>query len=416
MSEELQVWYGDERVGRLRRAGDGMVFDYAAGWLAAGAAFALSQSIPLGPGAHSGPAVQNFFANLLPEGALRQSLARRLGLSPDNDFALLAALGADCAGALQILPAGEQPQIANGAAQALSAAEWRRLLADPPVLAGLAEGGRLRLSLAGAQDKLPVVLLDGAPALPAPGAASSHLVKFANRDYAQLPANEVYCSRLARAAGLEAVAAELIRLGGQEVCLTRRYDRHVRAGRVERRHQEDFCQALGVSHRRKYEQEGGPGFADCFRLLERVSAEPLSDVEQLLRWLIFNLLLGNADGHAKNLSLLHSTAGGWRLAPCYDLVCTAAYPRLDRRAAMAVGGQADPGQVGRRHWERLAERVGVGRAFLLGEVRSLAERLPTLAAEQAAAFAAHHGDHPILPPIRRALRRRTRRCLQLLQT
>ncbi|MBW2700509.1 MAG: type II toxin-antitoxin system HipA family toxin [Deltaproteobacteria bacterium] len=415
MSESLHLWYEDEPVGSLWREGEALRFVYAADWLAREGAFALSLSIPLAEGEQGGPAVAHFFANLLPEGFIRQSLAERMGLSVDNDFALLSALGADCAGALQILPPGEQPGAKGGPPRKLSPARWKRLLASPPVFAALVEDGRLRLSLAGAQDKLPVLLPGGKPALPASGAASSHLLKFGGQDFVHLPANEVYCNMLAAAAGLRVAETRLIRLGGQEVALIRRYDRRADEGRLRRLHQEDFCQALGFSHHRKYEQEGGPGFEDCFALLERVSAEPLPDIEQLLGWLIFNLLVGNADGHAKNISLIYEGPGRPRLAPFYDLVCTAAYRRLDRRAAMAVGGQADPGQVARAHWERLAERVGLGRAFLLGEVRHLAEDLPRLAREQAAAFQVAYGEHPILQMVQRPLRRRARRCLDLLE-
>lgn len=415
MSADLQVWYEGELVGRLAAHGDGMGFVYDPSWVAREGAFALSLSLPLGEEALAGPEVSHFFANLLPEGTVRQALAQRLGLSADNDIGLLGALGADCAGALQILPDGEAPGTVAGTPRQPPEDEWARLLASPPVMAGLAEGGRLRLSLAGAQDKLPVILQDGAPALPAPGGASSHLLKFGSRDFAHLPANEVFTGMLARAAGLRVAEARLISLGGQDVCLVTRYDRRDEDGRIVRLHQEDFCQALGRSGRSKYEQEGGPGFAACFDLLSRVSAEPLPDLEQLLRWFIFNLIFGNADGHAKNLSLLYGRPRGVRLAPFYDLVCTAAYPRIDRHLAMTVGGQADPGQVGRKHWEALADAVGVGRAFLLKEVRRLADALPGLAKEQAARFAAAHGEHPVLQMVQGPLRRRARRCLDLLE-
>lgn len=140
----------------------------------------------------------------------------------------------------------------------------------------------------------------------------------------------------------------------------------------------------------------------------------MPDIEQLVGWHLFNFILGNADAHAKNLSLLYGASGRPRLAPFYDLVCTAAYPRLDRRLAMAVGAQADPGQVARGHWEALAKEVGLGRAFLLGEVARMAENLPRLAKEQAAAFQERYGEHPVLQMVQRPLRRRARRCLELL--
>ena len=120
--------------------------------------------------------------------------------------------------------------------------------------------------------------------------------------------------------------------------ITERYDRFPSDnGEVLRAHQEDFCQALGYGHERKYQEDGGPSFAQCFGMLRDVSSDPATDLQHLLRWQIFNVLAGNSDGHAKNLSLLYTPDGEIRLAPFYDLVCTRAIDRIDHHLALSVG-------------------------------------------------------------------------------
>ncbi len=125
---------------------------------------------------------------------------------------------------------------------------------------------------------------------------------------------------------------------------------------MQRLHQEDFCQALGYGFEKKYQEYGGSTFADCYQLLQDASTDPAIDTQNLLRWQIINVLAGNSDGHAKNLSLLYLQNGGIRLAPFYDLVCTRAIERIDYHLAFDVGGQRDPGQITTKHWESLARQ------------------------------------------------------------
>lgn len=264
MPDHLRVWHGDTFVGELRDLGGRLAFEYAAAWLAAKRSFPLSVSLPLVPGRISDQRAHAFFANLLPEGQLREAVARRLGISVSNDFTLLAAIGGECAGALSILPTSEPIDRSAESYEPLPpasiAAMARRYCVLPEVNA---ERG-LRLSLAGAQDKLPVRRTeDGALWLPVGGAPSTHVLKVPSRGFKHLPANEVLVTRLARSLGLFTVDAELLQLDGQEVTLVRRYDRIVHGGRIERLHQEDLCQALGLMPGAKYESEGGPTFVDA---------------------------------------------------------------------------------------------------------------------------------------------------------
>lgn len=418
MSRSLKVFWGSDLVGRVSQdAASGVLgFAYAEAWLRGPDAFPISLSLPLGPRAMRGGPAHAFFANLLPEGPLRVLVARRLGISSDNDFSLLEAIGGECAGALAVVPEEAPPRPAGY--RALRAEELAELAAPGGgALAGLMGSGTVRLSLAGAQDKLPVFQdADGRLSVPLGGSPSSQILKVGNPAFRHLCANEVLCLDLARRLGLPVVPATLRRFGAHHTCVVKRYDRERGpGGAVARLHQEDLCQALGIPPARKYEQEGGPTFARCFELVREQSADPLVDARSLLRWLAFNVVAGNADGHAKNLALLRLAPGRLVLAPFFDLVCTAAYPRLDRRLAMGVGGQRDPGQVGRRHWERLAAELGLKPRYVLQTVRELAGEAPSAAERAAGAFAGRYGGSPALQLVQRAVRKQAQRTLTLAE-
>jgi serine/threonine-protein kinase HipA len=418
---ELLVFHQTSLVGRLRSLASGRVsFEYDAGWLDMEGSFAISMSLPLATGAREDTAAQAFFANLLPEGSVREAVARQLGLSASNDFAMLEAVGGECAGALTILPvSAPRPNGSAGSYERLEPSAIAEMARRYSVLAEVTGTRGPRLSLAGAQDKLPVRLDDaGEVYLPLSGAPSTHILKVPSRDFKHLPANEVLTTELARALSLRTSHVELLRFGDVEVAVVQRYDRVVAdlGETITRLHQEDLCQALGLLHSTKYEQEGGPTFAAVIDLVRRRSTEPLVDTRELIRWIAFVLLSGNADGHGKNLSLLYGPEGRTsRLAPFYDLVCTRAYPRIDRFLAMSIGGERDPGLIGRHHWEALARGVGVGRRLVLREVEEMAETMPTAFDLVSADHAATHGEIPAMQLIREAIRTQCRRSLQLLR-
>jgi serine/threonine-protein kinase HipA len=211
------------------------------------------------------------------------------------------------------------------------------------------------------------------------------------------------------------VSSELKLIGKSRHLLVKRYDRiEDSAGGVKRLHQEDLCQALGVPPGRKYEEEGGPRFDQCFAIVDEVSVEPALDTRALIRWLVFNLIVGNADGHAKNLSLLRADTGATRLAPFYDLLSTAIYPKVSVRLAMAIGGRSDPGQVASKDWRALAKALGVG-SFVDDTARELAEVLPDRARMVARELQDQYGRLPVTDLIAGVIRKRARRSLQLLK-
>ena len=412
--DSLNAWHEDRLVGYLWRSPVGAIgFRYDPGWIKAGG-FPVSCSLPLAPDEVSSAdnVAHRFFANLLPEGGVREQLVRDLKI-PNTDFDLLRAIGGECAGALSILPVERSPTD-DGNYRPLPDEELSRLIAQRGrIHAALPENARPRLSLAGAQNKCPVLVRERQTYLPEGEAPTSHILKFEVADYRHLPAFETFTTLLAKQISLPVVHIELHSVEKRFHARIKRYDRvWNERGDLQRLHQEDFCQALGYGHEKKYQEDGGPAFADCYKLLRDVSTEPAVDARNLLRWQIFNVLAGNSDGHAKNLSLLYSPDGGTRLAPFYDLICTRAIESIDHRLAFAVGGQRDPGFVSRGHWKTLAGECDVGSRFLHGLVEETASSLLEQIAPARERFETLYGDYPSLQRIERVVTRQCRRVVQ----
>lgn len=325
----------------------------------------LSASLPLREERFKPSESAPFFEGLLPEGAVRATVASKLGISEANGFGMLAALGADCAGAVMVLPGDKRPRSPEAAARPLSEMQVGELLRDLPrdPLGIDVDPGGVRLSLGGVQDKLILVRLPtGDFAQPLEGASSNCLLKPEHERFEGLAVNEAFCMRVAAAAGNEVAATELMELDGIRCLYSERFDRTVGAdGTTVRLHQEDMCQALGLLPTQKYEAEGGPSVASVIALLRRQANRRIAlDVNAFVRAVLTSFLLGNSDAHGKNFSLLYDPATGVRLAPLYDIVSTAAYDDLTPRLAMAIGGEDDPSQVDLLNWERLGAESGLG--------------------------------------------------------
>lgn len=382
MSEPLEVWLFDRVAGLLEEDQSARLrFRYSPAWVAGGLP-PLSQSLPLRTEPFDDDQARPFFSGLLPEGVPRRALAQRFGLSAGNDFGLLGEVGRECAGAVSVAPSGERPPTATlDQVRWLDEAELAGVVAELPTrpLFDDPEEG-VRLSLAGVQDKMPVVCHGGRIGITAGQTPSTHILKAPIQRFDDTVANEAFCLRLAAALGLRTATAEISRAEGHDFLLVERYDREVESHAIRRLHQEDFCQALGVPPERKYEAEGGPSLAACAALLRTASASPAQDLLALVDAASFNLLSGNHDAHAKNLSLLYSPIGAG-LAPLYDLVCTAAYRGLSRKMAMKLGGEYRPLYVERRHVERFAEGCGLGPAAVRRRMLRMAISIGDLAAD-----------------------------------
>lgn len=373
MTRSLSVWWDHDLVGTLELTRDGaMSFVYAAAWIDDPKRPPISISLPKRAQRFSARECRPFFAGLLPEDQQRDAVAAVLALSKHNDFALLDALGGDVAGALMLWPTGKQPEIRESAPP-IPLSDDRLLevldaLPRSPLLAGQHQ---LRLSLAGAQPKLPVVLVDGMVALPGRGQPTTHIIKPPLDRFGAMTENELLVMRLAAAVRLDVAPVEARTVNGRSFLLVTRYDRLIDgAGLVRRVHQEDFCQALGIVPEHKYEAEGGPTFATSFDLVRSAATRPAVEVLKLLDAAIFNLIVGNADAHGKNFSLLYGN-DETHLAPLYDLVCTAAYPELSPRLAMKIGKRAELSEMGVKTWPVFADATGLGAPFVLRRVREL---------------------------------------------
>ncbi|KUG21727.1 hipa protein [hydrocarbon metagenome] len=370
-NQGLDVYLWDHLAGRLRLDEKRrFIFQYDAEWIKKKNAIPLSLHLPLRADIYPDDLSRPFFSNLLPEGEIKQVIARRLQISASNDFAMLNSIGGECAGAVSVLPVGFVPVVKPGY-QRLNEEELHRIITDlpkRPLMAGV-EG--MRLSLAGAQNKLPVYMEGDGIFIASGNAPSTHILKPPIRDLEDTVENEAFCMMLAKKMGLPAPPV-MIHHGLDKLYIIQRYDRRRdKDDHIVRLHQEDFCQALGFLPDQKYEGEGGPSLENCFKLLQEKSISPAADRLTLLRWSIFNFLIGNADAHAKNLAIIFTDRGP-RLAPFYDLICTQVYPDLTQKQSMRIGGENRPSWIQQKHWEKLSESVAIKSSLVLKTLQDMA--------------------------------------------
>jgi serine/threonine-protein kinase HipA len=408
MSRVLEVWLLGQHVGQLAQVDGRLSFSYSPQWLQSASACPLSHHLPLQAEAFDYRSTRSFFAGLLPEGDKRRLVAQTLHVSRQNDFALLDGIGGECAGAVSLLEPGQQPEFipTEQAVRWLDEAELIAILDELPQRPMLAGKESLRLSLAGAQDKLPVAFANGHIGLPMRNTPSSHILKPAISAVEGSVFNEGFCLALAAQMKFSAANAAIHRVADRVYLLVDRYDRLLQSdGVVQRQHQEDFCQALGVAPEYKYQNEGGPDLAQCFDLVRKATRPSAPHVLRLLDYVIFNALIGNHDAHAKNFSLIH-TARGAVLAPLYDVLSTSVYANLTDKMAMKIGSKYKFTEVQARHWEQFAQAAGLSPAQVKKRILTLARQLPTEAASLYSAFAARGQDHDILGEIVGLIERR----------
>ncbi len=408
------VWYGDRCVGSLREGDDRLLyFAYDVGWLDEGG-FPISVRLPLS-NAEREVEAHAFFEGLLPEGRVRQRICRKLGVDFNDDAGLLFAIGEDCAGALSVLPSGVVPGGGSEAPAALTARQLERLVRSAGADADAVTEGRQRFSLAGAQEKQPVIFYGGDFALPDRAHPSSHILKF--ETVPRVCVAEFFAIDMARRLDVPVVETEFLRYGksgeGAPYLLIKRFDRMRGAsGEFVRLHQEDVLQALGGTTALKYQQDGGPSIQDVAVLLREHTARPVEALARLRDWQMINYLVGNWDGHAKNLALLYLPGQAVpAFAPFYDIVAIEFLNLVrpgtwSRDMGFAVGGHYEPERVTRADWERFAQDLGMPPKRLLARLEELATRLPEMARSARAAFAEVHGDEPVYDQLEGSVRRR----------
>jgi len=398
----LAVWANGVRVGLWHLPSRGsMEFQYDESWLQADEARPLSLSLPLSPdnAPRKGEAVEAYFDNLLPDSEpIRRRLQDRFHTASRGAFDLLAAIGRDCVGAVQLLPPdAEAPNIRGIEATALNdAAIARELRAVTAPSSPAGDDEEFRISIAGAQEKTAFLKHNGRWCRPAGATPTTHIFKLplglvGNRqaDMRTSVENEWLCARIVAAFGIPVANCEIGEFGPQKALIVERFDRtlHSSGKYWLRLMQEDFCQATGTPWHRKYQADGGPGLVDMARIL-RGSQESQRDMEAVFRAQLLFWMLAATDGHAKNFSIRILQGGGFRLTPLYDVL--SAWPIIGKKAnelplekvrlAMALPGQRPHyllKSIQRRHFDMLAKRMGV-EAEADRLVAEMAEKTPAV--------------------------------------
>ncbi|MFT4028671.1 MAG: HipA domain-containing protein [Protaetiibacter sp.] len=368
----LEVFLDGRRCGELTQSRDGnLTFSYELGYRESDDATPLSLSMPLAAVTHRKRAVLPFLHGLLPDSEEALSaIARRYSVSPNNPFALIEHIGADVAGAIQIVPPGFlSPDATETRAQLRRVSEDEVTTMLDRTVAEYTEGAPYydavgRFSLAGAQPKIALHrMTDGSWAVPEDATPTTHILKPVVGRFRRIDVVEQLTLHAAGVLGNEVSASELVRIGEWDVLVSTRYDRKKVDGRWVRLHQEDLCQALSVPPAKKYQhRDGGPGVADIAGLIRSLplDADRRAVGEAFYRAFVFNVVAGCTDAHAKNYSLLlHERSV--RLAPLYDLLSYAAYWDGSARieSAMSVRGEYSLRQITPAMLEQEGRRFGL---------------------------------------------------------
>jgi serine/threonine-protein kinase HipA len=409
-TRKLALWMNGERVGSWISAPTGDELSYDAGWLASAQARPLSLSLPFNPGnlPHRGQAVRSYFDNLLPDSTpIRERLARRFKTDTTEAFDLLAEIGRDCVGALQIVPEGQDPgDVKNLQAQPLDEAGVARVLRSASASSGFddpaSDADDFRISLAGAQEKTALLWHEGQWCRPHGATPTTHILKLplglvgnTKLDLRDSVDNEWLCAQILDAYGLPVARCHPLSFEGQRVLGVERFDRVWSADGswVIRLPQEDMCQATGTSPHAEYEADGGPGIDRILDVLG-ASRRREQDRETFFRAQLLFWLMCAPDGHAKNFSIALHAGGSFSLTPLYDVV--SAYPVLGNgpnqvsphrvKLAMALrsaNAHWRMRDILLRHWNEVGRRHGIeasSRQGVDGLIQDVIDQTPAVLA------------------------------------
>ncbi|RKS06812.1 serine/threonine-protein kinase HipA [Nocardiopsis sp. Huas11] len=381
MTERLVVLLSGQVVGHLERAAsdDDPSFSYTAEYVQDGEV-ALSARLPIQRGTHPAKRVKPYLFGLLPENEnARAAWSDQLGVSAEDAFGILAAMGWDCPGAVQFCREEdlEDLRTRDGEHHPISdtdIAERIRALADEePSWTMPGE----HWSLGGQQEKFALAKIDGRWHTAHGSAATTHIVKPGIRQLHHQALVEHVTMEAASAVGVVVAKSTFTRFGEQWAIVIDRFDRSLSGDRVLRTHQEDFAQACGRMPAHKYEAGNGPRLADMMRIMTRESTGLFDDRLALADFLLINLVAGAPDGHAKNISILRAP-GLTRVAPLYDLATGLAYDarNVERSVALSIGGERIASRIRRHQLRKAAETLGLDPELLIGRVVGLAEAFP----------------------------------------
>jgi serine/threonine-protein kinase HipA len=377
VEDELSVWLYGARVAVIGRERDRLRLTYSEEALTTyplGTPL-LSLSLPVSSRRYTHGVVRPFLDGLLPEGTSRRAIAYDLHVNASDTYGLIRLLGRDCAGAMVIQPSGDlaPPLASTTTAEPLSTEDINELVRNLKS-APLGVGGRVRISLAGVQDKLVLTRMrDGNWGRPVDATPSTHILKPEIAAFPDTVQNEAFCMRVAKHLGLNVASVDTTQIGGRALLVVERYDRVIGAdGTVRRIHQEDFCQATGVAPEQKYQEDGGPSLSRIAGILRDLG--PPGSLERLLEAVTLNVLIGNGDAHGKNFSLLHADHGALTLAPLYDLMCTLYYG--DDRLAMYIDTVHQTNQVTAARIVNEATQWGMSQKRATDVVVELLKKVP----------------------------------------
>ncbi|GAB2180676.1 type II toxin-antitoxin system HipA family toxin [Denitratisoma sp. agr-D3] len=385
-TKRLNVWMNGIPVGYWETTRYGERFGYFDEWLTDEQARPLSLSLPFLPdnAPYQGQLVSDYFDNLIPDNdAIRRRLAQRHHTGGTDAFQLLAKLGRDCVGAIQLLPEDEAPTdlyaINGDVLNAAGIAQQLRNTTSAQPLGPHEQDNDLRLSIAGAQEKTALLRHKGKWLLPKGSTPTTHIFKLPlglvghmQADMRTSVENEWLCSKIMAAYGIPIAHCEIAQFEDQKTLIIERFDRSPASDGswILRLPQEDMCQASGTSPLHKYQVDGGPGIARIMDILLGSDNAEQDRINFFKTQIIF-WVLAATDGHGKNFSIAHLPGGHYRATPIYDVL--SAHPVIGKgsnqispkkaKLAMAVRGSANYyliDKIQRRHWISQAQQVGLG--------------------------------------------------------
>ena len=357
MARELSVRLNGIEVGTLSLVNGKMEFLYSDS-----CEYPISLSLPLSKEPYKEKICRSYFGGLLPENPnMRDILAKKYKIGINNDFKLLEAIGRDCAGAISFRHKDE-PELEENfikiKGRVLSNTELKKLIEELPYKPYMGN----RISLAGAQEKTAVCVIEGEIAIPDTDIPTTHIIKTALPKYSQSIQNEYICMKTAQKIGIDVPEVEIKNIDGLEFLLVERFDREFQNGKLKRILQEDFAQSLGVQSRDKYDVT----FKDCLWVLNQTTTPARVKLEFVKR-VVFNYLIGNADAHAKNFSISVLAPNVIDLTPAYDLLCSSVYD-CDQRIAMKIGKAKFYKDVTDKDWELFAQDIDISPKIVKSEL------------------------------------------------
>lgn len=381
LSNSLNVFLNDKHIGTLEKDDNGgVIFQYSNN-----ADRILSLSLPIQKAPFENKQCRGFFNGLLPESEhTRIVIGKKYGINPKNDFSILQAIGYDCAGAVSFFdntdtqtPSKYLQETYEIDYTPLSENELEKFIVElpqKPLATGVED---MRLSLAGAQDKTSVIVVDGQIGIPKDNVPTSHILKPAINGFNETIENEFICIKTAEKLGIKVPDVKIGYANKTKYFLIQRYDREIIVNKIKRIHQEDFCQASNIPSTYKYQAEGGVDFKRCFEIL-RVTSQPAVAINQFIQLMIFNYLIGNNDAHGKNFSILHYDNGEIKFAPAYDILCSQVYPELSNKMAMKIGGHYKHDEILLMRFEKLANENDISFTQLKKIIKNQCENLPII--------------------------------------